>query len=64
MKVKFDKLLMILLIIGIWALVFKPNIPQAHSGQYCNINNGYGFGTAETDGSVYVYAISGTVYCN
>ncbi len=63
MRITVDRLLMILLIIGIWALVFKPSVPKAHSGQYCDIDSGYGFGSAESDGSVYVYTISGTVYC-
>tara|TARA_Y100001970_G_scaffold213995_1_gene261640 strand:- start:233 stop:508 length:276 start_codon:yes stop_codon:yes gene_type:complete len=63
MKITVDRLLMVLLIIGIWALVFKPNLPKAHSGQYCDIESGYGFGDADEYGSVYVYSITGTVYC-
>ena len=63
MRLTFDRVLMIFLIIGIWMLVFKPNNPEAHSGQYCEITSGSGHGDADDSGYVYIYSISGEVYC-
>tara|TARA_R110002110_G_scaffold149522_2_gene340864 strand:- start:324 stop:512 length:189 start_codon:yes stop_codon:yes gene_type:complete len=47
-----DKFLMVLLIVGVWALVLKPTSITAHSGMFCSIS-GVAFGnvtgnTAET----------------
>lgn len=56
-----DRILMIVLVVGVWALVLKPNQPSAHSGQVCAVT---GTGYGELDGhEVYVYEITGTAYC-
>ncbi|MGC6453641.1 MAG: hypothetical protein ACON31_07010 [Candidatus Puniceispirillaceae bacterium] len=63
---KIDRALMIALVMGIWALVLQPEAPTAHSGQYCDIDSANGYGEIEDlveGGSVYVYQITGTVYC-
>ena len=79
MKLTIDRILMITLILGLWALVFKPTTPSAHSGQICEIVEfeGWGEGTGEGDGDagdgyayvdvvvdVYIYEGSGKVICN
>lgn len=67
----FDRIVLLLLCIGIWALVFKPSSPTAHSGQYCDIS---GTGTGEVDNrrvrnerlvdnSVTITSLSGEAYC-
>ena len=57
-----DRLCIIALVLGVWALVLKPESPTAHSGQICTITSGEGFG--EVNGrEVYVYDITGSVMC-
>lgn len=57
-----DRILMIALIAGVWALALKPLTLEAHSGQECEIQ---GTGYGEIDGEeVYVYEITGTAYCS
>jgi len=46
-----DRLLIAVLAVGVWVLVFKPILPEAHSGQLCEISGGTGYGDVE-DGSV------------
>ena len=59
-----DRLLMLFLVLGIWTLVLKPESISAHSGQYCDIESGTGYGEADDDGNVYVYQIEGQVFCH
>tara|TARA_Y100000022_G_scaffold4812_1_gene3892 strand:+ start:332 stop:565 length:234 start_codon:yes stop_codon:yes gene_type:complete len=61
-----DRALLIALVMGVWALVLKPEAPTAHSGQHCDIDSANGYGEIEElmeGGSVYVYQITGTAYC-
>ena len=58
MNISFNRILMIFLILGVWALVLKPNTPNAHSGQNCYIENFYAYGNGEGEGysdDEYVY---------
>ena len=67
----FDRVVLLLLCIGIWALVFKPSSPTAHSGRYCDIS-GTGIGEVDdtdvrngrlVDDSVTIISLSGEAYC-
>ena len=61
-----DRALLIALVMGVWVLVFKPEAPTAHSGQYCDIDSANGYSEIEEvmeGDSVYVYQITGTVHC-
>ena len=73
-----DRILILFLVLGIWALVLKPQEITAHSGQYCEIESGTGYGagygrsTGYVDGEyvdvnvevdVEIYSLSGEVYC-
>lgn len=56
-----DRLLLIALVLGVWALVLEPTAPSAHSGQQCDVS---GTGWGEMDGNeVYVYKLNATAYC-
>ena len=73
-----DRILILFLALGIWALVLKPQEITAHSGQYCEIESGTGYGTGSGNGTGYeedgyvevevevdveIYSLSGEVYC-
>lgn len=53
----FDRVVLCLLVVGVWALVFKPSSPVAHSGQTCEISSGTGYGDVDNT-SVSIYDIS------
>lgn len=68
-----DRVLILALAIGIWALVLTPGQPDAHSGQDCYFQFSSGYGTVEDldvengelySGDVYIEDISGYVYCD
>ena len=49
-----DRLILVSLVIGVWALVLKPSSPNADSGQMCEITSSSGNGEVDnTDLSVY-----------
>ena len=56
-----DRILLIALVGGVWALALKPIAPSAHSGQECEVS-GTGYGEMD-GGEVYVYQLDATAYC-
>ena len=58
----FDRIILIILTLGVWGMVLKPVSLDAHTGQYCEITSGSGWGELDGD-EVYVYSLNGEVYC-
>lgn len=61
----FDRGLLIVLILGVWALVFKPSSPTAHDSDEhsCSFSWSGGYGDLEGGGEVYVHTGDGSVTC-
>lgn len=56
-----DRLILIILALGVWALVFKPISITAHSNDDhdCTARGGSGYGELEGGGEVYVHSLNG-----
>ncbi len=63
----FDRGLLLVLALGVWALVFKPSSPVAHhqsdDGHSCDFSWSGGYGELEGGGEVYVHTGDGSVDC-
>ena len=58
-----DRFILFAIAIGIWALVLKPAVLEAHSNDYHNCS-GDGTGYGEPDGNeVYVYSLDLDIQC-
>ena len=58
-----DRVLLIILILGVWTLALNPYFGQAHDDDYHSCS-GTGTGYGEMDGSdVYVYSLNLDVSC-
>lgn len=57
-----DRVLLVLLVAGVWAVALRPVSPGAHSGQQCEVE-GTGYGEIESSGEVYVHTFNGVAYC-
>ena len=62
----FDRGLLIVLILSVWALVFKPSSPTAHDDNFhsCSFTWSGGYGDLERGGEVYVHSGNGSVDCD
>lgn len=61
----FDRGLLLVLALGVWALVFKPTSLIAHDENDHNCTFSWNGGFGEGDGSeVYVYSGDGSVTCS
>ncbi len=62
----FDRVLLLVLVLGVWALVFNPSSPTAHddNDHSCSFSWNGGHGELEGGREVYVYSGSGSVRCS
>ena len=62
----FGRGLLLLLVLGVWALVFKPSSPTAHDDNFhsCSFSWNGGYGDLDESGEVFVYSGRGNVGCS
>ena len=62
----FDRGILLVLELGVWALVLKPSSLTAHddNSHSCSFSWGGGYGELEGGGEVYVYSGDGSVDCS
>lgn len=63
---RFDRALLLVLVLGVWALVLKPRSPTAHDDNIhsCSFSWSGGYGELEGGGEVYVHSGDGSVDCS
>lgn len=61
----FDRGLLFVLVVGVWALVLKPNSLTAHDDDLhsCSFSWDGGYGDLESGGTVFVHSGDGSVNC-